>query len=365
MKPRVIPESGSTPPVDPDSARAEARATGLEATAQTAEGADDQRDVSGLLLVTREYGLLVIGLTLAAFFALRNHVFLQRDNLLGILTAAAITAIYAAGESLVVIGGAIDLSIAGTGVLAAVVAGKIVHGGSSVAVAILAALGVGIGIGAANAFIVNRLRVEPLVGTLATLSILTGVPLIMTDANPIFDIHGVGFLGSDKVIGVQTPIIIMVGLYVALAFFLTQTVWGLRLSAVGGNSESARRLGLHPARYSWGAFIGCGLCSSIAGLVTLGEISTAEPVVSADAVFDAITAIALAGLLLSGGRGSLSKVFVAAVLLAMIQNGLIVLGVSPYYTYITTGTLLIGAVWLNGVISRAIDRRRETLDSTG
>jgi ribose transport system permease protein len=322
----------------------------------------DAKDVSGLLLFAREYGLLVFGLALGTFFALRNHVFVQRENLLGILTASAITAIYAAGESIVVISGAIDLSIAGTGVFSAVVAGKLIQGGSSVAVAIVAALGIGVGVGIANAFVINRLRVEPLVGTLATLSILTGVPLIITDANPIFDIRGVGFLGSEKILGVQTPIIIMIGLFAILSFFLTQTVGGLRLSAVGGNAESARRLGLHPERYSWGAFIACGLCSAVAGLVTLGEISTAEPAVSADAVFDAITAIALAGLLLSGGRGSLSKVFVAAVLLAMIQNGLIVLGVSPYYTYLTTGSLLIGAVWVNGVISRAIDRRRETLE---
>lgn len=325
--------------------------------------AHDDRDVGRGLLFAREYGLIVAAILLAAFFAAQRSIFLTERNLLGILTAASTTSLFAAGEALVVISGGIDLSIAGTATVAGLATGALLISGTSLLVAVSAGLAIGVTVGAVNAFIVNVLRIEPLIATLGTLSVLTGIALLTTNAVPLFGIPNAEPLGASTVLGVPTPILIMLGVYAVLGIVMSQTVWGLRLFAVGGGKESARRAGLNPLRYSFGAFIACGLLSAVAGLVMVGEVASAQPTVSSDAVFSAITAIALAGILMSGGRGNIVKVLVAAIMVALIQNGLIVMGVSPYWTYVTTGVLLVLAVALDGLISRAIDRRRLRLEA--
>jgi ribose transport system permease protein len=132
----------------------------------------------------------------------------------------------------------------------------------------------------------------------------------------------------------------------------------VRLLAVGGNAEGARRAGVSVDRYLWGAFVVCGMCAALAGLVTFGTLSTAEPVMADSLIFDAITAVALAGVLLSGGRGSIPKVLLGALILGTIENGLTLLDVPSYYQLLTTGVLLIVAVWIDGALSRAIEHRR-------
>jgi ribose transport system permease protein len=143
-----------------------------------------------------------------------------------------------------------------------------------------------------------------------------------------------------------------------LGFVLSQTQWGVRLLAVGGNSEAARRCGIRCRGYLVTAFVLSGLFSALAGLVTFGMLGTAEPAVNNSVVFDAITAVALAGVLLSGGRGSVLKVLVGALIVATVANGLTLLNVPSYYTLITTGVLLVTALAIDGALSRALERVR-------
>jgi ribose transport system permease protein len=223
---------------------------------------------------------------------------------------------------------------------------------------LLGGLGVGVGAGWLNGFIAIRMRISPLIATLGTFSALTGLGLILTNAYPIYGLTELRWLGLTKVAGVASCVLIMLGLFAVLAVVMSSTVWGVRLTAVGGSSEAARRAGVNVDRYLWGAYIACGACAALAGLVTFGTLTTAEPIVSNNVIFDAITAVALAGVLLSGGRGSLPKVLLGALILGTIQNGLTLLTVPSYYQLLTTGVLLILAVWIEGALSRAIERRR-------
>ncbi len=314
--------------------------------------------VNPWFLFARQYGIFVFWILICIGFTIASPVFLSTENFNSIFEHASITAIFAAGEALVIMAAALDLSIAPVAAIAGIVAAKVLKTDAPPVVALLAGLGVGAAAGWLNGFVTIRMRISPLIATLGTFSALTGVGLILTSGYPISGTTGLEFLGLEKVAGVSSSVWIMLALFAVLAIVMAATVWGVRLLAVGGNAEAARRSGLNVERYLWGAFVACGLCAALAGLVTFGTLTTAEPVVGDEVIFDAITAVALAGVLLSGGRGSLPKVLLGALILATIQNGLTILGVSSYYQLVTTGVLLILAVWVEGALSRAIERRR-------
>jgi ribose transport system permease protein len=254
--------------------------------------------------------------------------------------------------------GALDISIAPIAAIAGIVAATLLKAGTGPVVAAVGALAAGAGAGLLNGLLVDRLRVDPLITTLGTLSAFSGLALVVTSGEPIFGVAGLEFVGQSKVAGIQTPIVIMLVCYAVLGFALSQTQWGVRLLAVGGNSEAARRCGIRCRGYLVGAFVLSGLFSALAGLVTFGMLGTAEPAVNNSVVFDAITAVALAGVLLSGGRGSILKVLVGALIVATVANGLTLLNVPSYYTLITTGVLLVTALAIDGALSRALERVR-------
>jgi ribose transport system permease protein len=314
--------------------------------------------VNPWFLFARKYGLFIFWILVSAGFALRSSAFLTKVNLITVFEHTAVTAIFAAGEAVVIIAATLDLSIAPVAAIAGVIAAKLLAAGAPPAVALLGGLGVGAAAGWLNGFVVIRMRISALVATLGTLSLLTGVALIITSGLPVYGATGLEWLGITKVAGVGSSAWIMLGLFAVLTLVMGSTVWGVRLLAVGGNTEAARRAGVNVDRYLWAAFVVCGTCAALAGLVTFATLTTAQPVIGNEVIFDAITAVALAGVLLSGGRGSLPKVLLGALILTTIDNGLTILNVPSYWQLVTTGLLLIVAVWIEGSLSRAMERRR-------
>jgi ribose transport system permease protein len=311
----------------------------------------------------RQYGLLGFWLALLAGFSIASPAFLSSTNILSIFEHTAIVAIFAVGESVVIIAAAIDLSIAPVATIAGVVGAKVLKADAPPVVALLAGLGVGVLTGLLNGFITVHMKVQSLIATLGTFSALTGLGLVITGGLPIFGVGGLSWLGQSKVADIAVATWVMFGLVALLAIIMTSTVWGVRLQATGGNAEAARRAGVRVDRYLMGAFVICGVCAALAGLVTFGTLGTAEPITNNEIIFNAITAVALAGVLLTGGRGSIPKVMVGALILGTIQNGLTILNVPSYYQLLTTGVLLVLAVWSDGALSRAIEVRRSAASS--
>lgn len=353
------------PVQDPNTRPGDERTAPASASERTAGSPEPAVEaVSPGILLARQYGILVFWIAICVGFSVASDPFLSTDNLLSIFEHSAIIGILAAGEAIVIIAAGIDLTIAPVAAISGIVAAKVLKADAPPLVAIVAALGSGFAAGWLNGFIVVRMRIEPLIATLGTFSALTGLGLILTNGAPIFGLDDLRWLGSSELVGIATPTWIMLGVFGLLALVMGSTVWGVRLQAVGGNIEAARRAGVSVNRYLWGAFVVSGLCAALAGLVIFGTLSTAEPVVSNSLIFEAITAVALAGVLLSGGRGSLPKVLIGALILGTIQNGLTLRGVPDYWQLVTTGVLLVAAVWIDGTLSRAIERRRTMVPVT-
>ena len=327
----------------------------------TAGAAPDEhtKDSLGIraLIFTRDRGIIVLWVVLLIVFSLwASPFFAKWSNAVLIANAAALTAVYAAGVGVGSMSGALDISIPGVAALSAVVCGKLMVGGSPVWLGIMVALIIGLVIGLVNGLIALR-GFNPLIVTIGTLSATSGLAAVVAGGFTIPGLNGLAFMGTRKYGGLPGPVWIVIVLYILLTVFLTQTREGIRFMAVGGNKEAVRRSGIHSNRYRVMGFMISGFCAALGGLITTALVSEANPTADPSIIFTALTAVALAGVALTGGRGSLPRVLVGALILATISNALTIKGIQPYWGTIITGLLLLGALGLEKTIEVSVSRR--------
>lgn len=308
--------------------------------------------VRGLLFV-RDQGLLVLWIAIVIVFSFWGApYFFTVSTGVTVLNSASIASIYAAGVAVGVMTGVLDLSVPATAAFAGVVTALMLKSGAPVAAAILLGLIAGILVGVVNGITVVRGGFDPLIVTIAMLTSLSGVTLLLADNYNISGLTQLTFLGTQTYFGVPAPVYIALALFAILAVFLKRTKIGTRLLAVGGNAEAARRVGIAVGRYRVLGFAISGFCAAIGGIATAAYIATAVPGASIGIVFSAMTAVALAGVPFSGGRGSLPRVALGAVVVATISAGLLLARVPSDWSSIATGVLLVGGLALNRWTSR-------------
>ncbi len=305
------------------------------------------------LVLVRDQGLTALLVLLVALFSVwASPYFFTVPTGVSILNAAAITAIFAAGLGVGVMTGVLDLSVPGTAVLAGVVMAKLLKAGGPVGVAILAGLAVGVAVGIVNGLIVIK-GLDPLIVTIAMLAISSGLALIVAGGYDIGGLSQLEFLGTHHYLGIPAPVWVTLALFGVLTVFLRHTRGGHRILAVGGNAEAARRVGIRISLYRVLGFTICALCAAVGGIVSAAYVQIGSPSASVGTIFSALTAVALAGVPFSGGRGSLSRVLLGAIVLSTISTGLLLANVQTYWSSVATGVLLLGAVGLNMWTTRA------------
>lgn len=309
------------------------------------------------LVFIRDRGIVVLWLALLLFFTLWDWPYFSSiDNGLLILSAASLTAIYAAGVGLGAISGALDLWVPGTAALASCMCGALILAGCPVWLALGAGMLFGVVAGLINGYITLS-GLNPLVVTIGTLSVMSGLASVISGGYNITGLGMLKFMGTARYFGVSSHIYIVAVIYVILTLFLTKTVHGVRLVAVGGNPEAVRRVGINSSAYKLLGFVLSGVLAALAGLMQTALVTEASPQASPGIIFTALTAVALAGVSLAGGRGSMSKILVGAIVLATIGDGLTIKGVQPYWATVSTGVLMIGALLLDKTLTQVISAR--------
>jgi ribose transport system permease protein len=327
-----------------------------EAPAVTPELARDSTAIR-LLIFARDRGIFVLWLVLLVGFALWCRPFFATvSNAILIANAAALTAVFAAGVAIGVMSGALDLSIPGTAAVAGCTCGWLLTHGQPVWLGIAAALAIGGLVGVVNGLITLR-GFNPIIVTIGTLSALSGLAAVIAGGYTIPGLSGLTFMGTRRYGGIPAPVWIVAAVFLVGTVFLTRTLHGIRFMAVGGNPEAVRRAGLSSARYKVLGFAISGTCAALGGLITTALVTEASPDASPGIIFNALTAVALAGVALSGGRGSLPRVLVGALILATISNGLTIRGVQPYWGTIVTGLLLLASLGVERAVSLSVSRR--------
>jgi ribose transport system permease protein len=335
------------------------RHTSDVATTDGAPAAADSTGTSSVraLVFLRDRGIIVLWLVLVAFFAVyARPYFFRLDNAALVANAAALTAIFAAAVAFGVLSGALDLSVPGAATMAAVVGAKVLVAGGPPWLGIVAALATGAAVGTVNGLLVQR-GLNPLVVTIGSLTVLGGLAQVVAGGVPISGITQLNWMGSVSYLGIPAPVFVVALVFILGGLFLTQTRAGGRLMAVGVNAEAVRRVGVNADRYRMLGFILSSTCAAIGGLVVMATTTQASPIASVDLLFAALTAVALSGMPLTGGRGSLPRVLVGALIIATIASGLVIKGVAPYVATIFTGVLLILALGFERVMSSAVSAR--------
>ena len=298
----------------------------------------------------RELNILIALLLLCAFLSLTSPVFLTTGNLFGVARAFSLTAIVAIGQTFVILTGGIDLSVGSVLALAGLSAGMLLQRGMPLPIAALAGLAVGVVFGLANGLMITRIGLPPFIATLGTLSIGRGLVYVITKGYPVTvpeDAHAFIWLGQGYVWIVPVPVIIMVLLTIVGALVLGATMFGRYVYAVGGNREAARLAGIPVRLVELSVYVISGALAALAGLILVARLVSAQPSAGLGFELPVIAASIIGGTSLMGGEGTVLGAVLGAAIMGVLENGMVLLGVSTYAQQAVTGAVIILAVMLD------------------
>jgi len=288
------------------------------------------------------YGLLAVVLAAALLFV---PGFASPTNLANVVTQSAALGLVAIGQTFVIAGGLIDLSVGQLLGLSVVLSCAITDGRSELLLPVLMAMvALGAAVGVAHGALVNRFRIEPLILTFGTLSILQGAIFAYTDQSVGRAPVELVWLANGRLLGLPVAGLVLLGFAAFAHLLLRHTRFGLRLLATGGDAESARRAGVDVARVRLLAFVLSGVGATLAGLLVAGRLGTGYPNAGQGFELDAIVAAVLGGTSLAGGRGTIAGTVAAVILLGVISNVLNLLEVSAFVQTFAKGLIVVGAV---------------------
>lgn len=317
-----------------------------------------ERSPLSLALGAVRAGPLFILLVLAIAMAILAPYFLTERNLQNLGAQTSIIAALAVGQLLVIVVRGIDISVGATIALTGVLGAEIAttSWGSSSFVVIVAMLLVGLAVGTANAFLIVKGRLlQPLIVTVATLGIVRGIALVVSDGVTVNGMpSAVVSLGNGFVGPLPASVVLVGGVALVVYVLMSRTQWGRWYYAVGGNPEGADRLGVPSKRVVMSAYMICGVTAAIAGLIVAGRTNAGSPSAGTLMELDAITAVVIGGASFAGGRGTVGNVLAGALILGIIRNGLDLQDVNPFWQNVAIGCIVLIALELD-VVRRALE----------
>jgi ribose/xylose/arabinose/galactoside ABC-type transport system permease subunit len=275
----------------------------------------------------------------------RNENVFLMANLLDIGVAVSILGILAVAQMIVIVSGGLDISIGSAAGLSSVVTAMAIAAGYPTLVVVFVALGVGASCGAFNGLLVNYLRINPVIATLATFGGFSGLALVLSGGRAIAARDEIfRYVGVTRWFGLPLTLILLIVVALIAHVFLRYTVIGRRVYALGSNPSAARNSGINLVRYRMGIYIMSGMAAGLAGAMIITRTRLGTEAGSSDLGLTAITAALLGGAALTGGRGTIVGVMLAVLILGVLDNGLILTGTPPFWSKVALGALLVIAV---------------------
>lgn len=299
--------------------------------------------------------LFALALMLVAL-GLLSDKFFSVENAWNILRQISVNLCLSVGMTLVILSGGIDLSVGAILALAGAVAAGLLKSGLSIAGlgihlevtaagAVATGLLVGAAVGWGNGLAITRFRLPPFVATLGMLSIARGLTLLWTGGFPITGLGPeFGRIGTGTLLAVPVPVWIMGGVVIVFAVLTRRTPFGRHLFAVGGNERAARLTGLPVNRVKVVVYVVAGALSGLAGLIVTSRLDSAQPNAGLGYELDSIAAVVIGGTSLSGGRGSIAGTVLGCLIIGVLNNGLFLLNVSPFWQQVIKGAVILVAV---------------------
>lgn len=306
--------------------------------------------------VVQTLGIGFFYLLVVSFFSLSSEYFFSYSNALNILTNVAVIGVVSLGQAFTIISGGFDLSVGGTLPLGAVLFALLVNAGFGFPTAVAIVVLAGALVGLFNGLVITKMKINPLIATLGTLSITSGLAFTISNGVtiPIADVAN-GWLADYIVFGISYYLVAFVLLAVVMGIVLRFSVFGRMLYSVGGNREASHLAGIRVDLVTIVVYVLCAALSSFAGVIVASQLLAGSATVGADAALSSIAAVVLGGASLAGGVGGISGTMIGVLILGTIANGMVLLQVPSFYQQIATGAILllgVGFARLREVISR-------------
>ena len=293
------------------------------------------------------YALLIALAAVVVVTAIGNPRFLSTNNLLNILFQISTLGVVAAGQTMLLVSGGLDLSVGANLSVAGLAAALTILATGSTSLGVLAGLVAGTLIGCANGLLVASNRANPFIITLGTMTFLQGVAVVISGGSPVngagalFDLFGLG-----STFGIPNPAYVFAAALAATWFVLSRVMLGRYAYAIGGNEEATRLSGVPVARVKVGLYALNGLIVGIAAVLLTGILDSALPNMGIGYELRAIAAVVIGGTPLSGGRGSVLGTLGGVLLLGLVSNSMNLLGVGANYQSAVLGLIITAAVLL-------------------
>lgn len=305
----------------------------------------------------QEFGVFLILLVIGGGLSLYTDTFLTSTNIFNILRAFSWIAISAFGQCMVIITGGIDLSVGSVMGLAGLATAMLLVRGVSVPIAVIAGLLTGLVVGLLNGLMITKGKLPPFIATLGSLLMARGLCYGLTGGWPVRDLP-LAFrnLGQYDIpiagLGVPSPLIFMLIFALITSAFLTRTVWGYRIYALGGNEMATALSGVNTDRIKLLVYSLCGLLTAVGGVLMTARLGVAAPTAAQGYELDVIAAVVVGGTSLKGGEGTILGVLIGAAIMQVLRNGLVLLGVSAYWLQAVQGLVIVVAIMLDQLRKR-------------
>lgn len=307
---------------------------------------------------------LIALLLMCIIMSFLSENFATSDNFFNVLRQTSVNLCISVGMTLVILTGGIDLSVGSVLALSGAVAAGFAQKGFSLESmdvyvgftfwgCCLAALLVGGALGAFNGLMVTRFKVPPFVATLGVMTIARGLTMLYTGGFPITDLGGgFEFVGTGWFLAVPMPVWVAFVVILVFSFFMKKTRTGRYIYAIGGNEKATMLSGIRVDRVKLLVYTLAGLLSAVAGILVTARLDSAQPNAGSGYELDAIAAVVIGGASLSGGKGSILGTVVGALIIGVLNNGLVLLDVSPFWQQVVKGFVILLAVIMDRYSSK-------------
>ena len=302
---------------------------------------------TSILRLLNKYGIFFVAILLFVIASFLSPVFLTQKNLINVLRQVSVFALLAYGETMLIIGGTIDLSVGSALALCGIISIDSYMVTGNIFLGALSGIVLGGLIGAVNGYMVGYIGILPFITTLAMDMALRGLVLLYTGGQPIVDTGNFAIIGQGSLGPIPTPVIIMALMGIVTWYILKQTTFGRKIYAMGGNVDAAIASGINVKRTKFLNYIISGMLFGLGGVVLMSRLNSGIPTAGIGYHGEAISASIIGGASTTGGVGSVTGTITGTLIVGIITNILSLTGVNAYIRDIVKGLIILAAVVLD------------------
>lgn len=286
------------------------------------------------------------------FLALIEPRFIKPSNLINLVRQSSIIGLVAFGMTCVILASGIDLSVGSVLALSALVAASAAKAGIPVVLAWATAIAVGGICGMITGYFVGALKVPPFIASLGMMGAARGLALLYTEGGPItgfsraFRLPGAGWIA-----GIPVPVFILIAAFLFFRFLLDFSIWGRKVRCLGSNPVASWGTGINVGRITASVYVISGMAAALAGLMLAGRLDSAQPTAGLGYEFGAIAAVVLGGTQFTGGKGKISGTLLGVFIIGVIENGMNILNINPFYEQVVKGAAIALALVIYGKLA--------------